>query len=131
MQHSICNESTHSNSIVKTCVFSEISCYIIQEKMFSNFHASLHSWENIYHFMRWMWYCTLKKQIEANTTLEDAFYQSEWVKVDLSSVIFIFVILCVLLLNASQLFYMCHLANIERFSSHSNFSFWISNFIHM
>ena len=64
----------------------------------------------------------LKYKIEKNTTWEGAFYQSEWVKIKSSWVILFFHFMRVAA-NASELFCMAHLANIERFLCHSNLSF--------
>ena len=59
-------------------------------------------------------HCThLKKMIESNSTWEGAFYQSEWVKINSSWVIF-FHFMCAVA-NTSELFCMAHLANNERF----------------
>ena len=63
----------------------------------------------------------LKKKTENNSTWEGAFYQSEWVKINSDWVILVFS-LCVAP-NASEMFYIAFLANIERFLYHSNFSF--------
>ena len=49
----------------------------------------------------------LKKKIENYLTWEGAFYQSEWVKINSSGVIFVFTLLCVAA-NTSQLFCMAH-----------------------
>ena len=56
----------------------------------------------------------LKNKIENNSTWESAFYQNEWVEINSSWVIFIFHSMCAAV-NASELFCMAHLANIERF----------------
>ena len=64
----------------------------------------------------------LKKKIENNSTWEDALYQSEWVKINSIWVILIFHFMCVAA-NASELFCMAYLANIERFLYHSSLSF--------
>ena len=59
--------------------------------------------------------------IESNSTWEGAFYQSEWVKINLSYFLF-FHFMCAAA-NASELFCTAHLANNERFLYHFNLSF--------
>ena len=60
--------------------------------------------------------------IESYSTWEGAFYESELVKISLSWVILVFHFMCVAA-DASELFSMAHLANIERFLCNSNLSF--------
>ena len=72
----------------------------------------------------------LKNKIENNSTWKRAFYQSEWDIINSSWVIFIFSLYDVAA-NATELFYVSHLVNIEGFLYHSNRSFWISIFICM
>ena len=57
--------------------------------------------------------CTrLKNRIKNNSTWEGTFYQSDWVKIDSCSVILVFHFMCVAA-NASELFCMAHLSNIN------------------
>ena len=62
--------------------------------------------------------CTLKKQ----KNLRSELYQSKWVKINSSWVIFIFRFMCAAA-NASELLCMAHLVNNERFLYHSNLPF--------
>ena len=64
----------------------------------------------------------LKNKIENNSTWEPAFYQRERVKINSSWVILDFHFIWIAA-NASELFFMAHLANIESFLHHSNLSF--------
>ena len=64
----------------------------------------------------------LKNKIENNSTWEGTFYQSKWVKINLSWVILVFHFMCVAA-NESELFCMAHLTNFERFLYSSNLSF--------
>ena len=63
-----------------------------------------------------------KNMIKNNTTLQGVFYQSEWVKINSSWAILVFQFMCVAA-NASELYCMDHLANIEHFLYHSKLSF--------
>ena len=64
----------------------------------------------------------LNIKIENNSTSNGAFYQSEWVKNNSSWVSLVFRFIYVAA-NASELFCMVHLTNIERFLYYSNLSF--------
>ena len=65
----------------------------------------------------------IKNKIENNWTWEGAFYQSEWVnEITQVELFYFFHFMCVAA-NASELFYVAHLANTERFLYHSNISF--------
>ena len=56
----------------------------------------------------------LKTKIENILIWEGAFYQNEWAKINSSWVNLVFHFMCVAV-NASELFSMAHLANIEHF----------------
>ena len=60
--------------------------------------------------MHTLYVYVLKTKIENNSTWEDAFYQSEWAKINSIWVHF----MCVAA-NAFELFFMAYLANIEHF----------------
>ena len=75
-------------------------------------------WIKIFHT-----HARLKNKIENNSTWEDAFYQSELVKINSSWVIFIFSLYVCIVANASKLFCMAPLANIERLLYNYNPSF--------
>ena len=65
----------------------------------------------------------LNKKIENNSTWEGELYQSNWVKINWSSVILVFFYFMWAAANASELFCMTHLAGIECFLYYSNLSF--------
>ena len=60
--------------------------------------------------------------IENNTAWQDAFYQSEWAKINSNRVILVFSLLYVAT-NASESFCVACLASIEGFLYHSKLSF--------
>ena len=55
-----------------------------------------------------------KTKNEYNSSWESAFYQNKWAKINSSWFILVFYFMCVAA-NASALFCMAYLANIERF----------------
>ena len=83
-----------------------------------------------FNYLKKIWNIRLNNKIENNSTLDRAFCESEWVRINWVSVILVIHSLCAAA-NASELFCMAHLANIEWFLYHSNLPIWISNFICM
>ena len=60
-------------------------------------------------------YTGLKKKIGIISIWEGMFYQSEWVKINSISVILVFFHFMRVAVNASELFCIAQLENIERF----------------